>query len=105
MKVNYTSKEIQEIDFPDVKGKTYIYTIPEEDIKRISDLELLEPEDNKRIFAMCTENSNIIDMLVEDLDTGRILIAGYMEDTPIVQFYELEKGTETILEELLQKIK
>ena len=105
MKIKYTNKEIQELDFPNVKGKTYIYTISEEDLKRITDAELLEPEDKQRVFAMYKDDSNIIDMLSEDLDNGRILIAGTTENSSLVQFYELEKGTEIILEELLQKIK
>lgn len=105
MKIKYTNKEIQEIDFPNVKGKTYIYTISEEDLKRITDAELFELDDIKRVFIMYKEDSNIMDFLSEDLDNGRILVAGYSNDTALVQFYELEFGTEIVLEELLQKIK
>lgn len=102
--INYTNKEIQELDYSKVKGKTYIYTISDDDLQKIMEFELLKPESENVKLIMCKENSNLCDMLVENIDGGRILTAGVGDNKSLVQYYELEKGVDIVLEELFQKM-
>lgn len=94
MIIDYTNKNIRNLSVEDkIKAKIIEYTIPEEDLYKLSENQT-EEYSITRIFL---RKDNIYDLVVDNIDNGRILIGGLVDNKAILSQYIVEKGINEIL--------
>lgn len=94
MIIDYTNKNIRNLSVEDkIKAKIIEYTISEEDLYKLSENQT-EEYSITRIFL---RKDNIYDLVVDNIDNGRILIGGLVDNKAILSQYIVEKGINEIL--------
>lgn len=94
MIIDYTNKNIRNLNVEDkIKAKIIEYTILEEDLYKLSENQT-EEYSITRIFL---RKDNIYDLVVDNIDNGRILIGGLVDNKAILSQYIVEKGINEIL--------
>lgn len=94
MIIDYVDKNIRSLNVEDkIKAKIIEYTILEEDLYKLSENQT-EEYSITRIFL---RKDNIYDLVVDNIDNGRILIGGLVDNKAILSQYIVEKGINEIL--------
>ena len=94
MIIDYTNKNIRNLSVEDkIKAKIIEYTISEEDLYKLSENQT-EEYSITRIFL---RKDNIYALVVDNIDNGRILIGGLVDNKAILSQYIVEKGINEIL--------
>lgn len=94
MIIDYIEKNIRELNIEDkIKASIIEYTINEDDLYKLS-FQQTEEYSITRIFL---RKDNIYDLVVDNIDNGRILIGGLVDNKAILSQYIVEKGINEIL--------
>lgn len=94
MIIDYIKKNIRELNIEDkIKASIIEYTINEDDLYKLS-FQQSEEYSINRIFL---RKDNIYDLVVDNIDNGRILIGGLIQDKAILSQYIVEKGINELL--------
>lgn len=94
MIIDYIEKNIRELNIEDkIKVSIIEYTINEDDLYKLS-FQQSEEYSINRIFL---RKDNIYDLVVDNIDNGRILIGGLIQDKAILSQYIVEKGINELL--------
>lgn len=94
MIIDYIKKNIRELNIEDkIKVSIIEYTINEDDLYKLS-FQQSEEYSINRIFL---RKDNIYDLVVDNIDNGRILIGGLIQEKAILSQYIVEKGINELL--------
>lgn len=93
--IKFFSKTIQKINTDNIKADVYIYEISKEDMEMIA-FSMPEQYEVRRLF-LCGEDEKHIEMIVDNIETGRVLQGGLVDNKYILTYYIVETGLDKLL--------
>lgn len=98
MIIRYFDKKKSKIESDSIKAQVFKYEISEEDMNKISELQYCsEP----LVVGLCKDSdSKIVELLVDSIDNGRILIGAKESNKFILTQFIVAKGLEALLNAL-----
>lgn len=94
MIIDYIEKNIRELNIEDkIKASIIEYTINEDNLYKLS----FQQSEEYSITRIFLRKDNIYDLVVDNIDNGRILIGGLVDNKAILSQYIVEKGINEIL--------
>ena len=94
-RIKYFNKEHKTIDSAGIKSDVYIYEISKEDMEMIA-YTMPEEYELRRMF-LYGEDENCLEMVVDNIDGGRVLQGGLIDNKYLLTYYIVQDGLDKLL--------
>lgn len=92
--IKYLNKTIKEINTPEIKAQVIEYDVEKEDLELISKSQTSEYKIN-RLFLY--KDWGTFELVVDNIEDGRVLQGGIIEEKCKLAYYIVEKGLQQLL--------
>lgn len=93
MVIDYTWKEIKEINSENIKAKVITYEISEEDMYRIANSQ----NEEYQIRRLFLRKDNQYDMVVDNIDAGLVVQGGKIDNKWLLKSFIVKEGLQQLL--------
>ena len=92
--IYYSTKQIQDLNEQGIVAKVISYEISEEDMMKLA---AMQPLEYTRQAIFMTNNTNIVDMVIDSIEDGRIVQGGVLDNKFVLTQYIVTQGIDKLL--------
>lgn len=97
--IKYHSKDIQQINTPNVEATVINYGVEKESLEMMA---TMQPEEyTVQYFGLYSDDSNIIDLVVDNIPGGHLIQGGMTDNKYFLTAYLVKKGIDEVLQQLM----
>lgn len=101
MTLFYKNKKHEIISTENISADVYTYSISEEDMLLLNTL-MDSTDYEPRYISMQKEDSNIVELLYDDILQNRVVVGGLIGDKYLLKYFVVYKGMNELLIQLTQ---